>query len=223
MVGTCDGLSKHVLLLIVPISPLSDKSKRRTKTVKKSVEPRWNQTFMYSPVHRRDFRERMLELTVWDQARVREEESQFLGEVRTCVWHWGYRCDCPSWESSEDQVSLCVSLQVLIELESALLDDQPHWYKLQLHDVSSLPLPSASPYLQRRGLQPEHSQPSRRLQSEHTPNVFHFSVFVHHLVLFWIFLLVCWFFVLLSSHDALPDKGPYYNSGNNNCVYAFVL
>lgn len=51
--------------------------------MKKSLEPRWNQTFMYSPVHRREFRERMLELTVWDQARVREEESQFLGEVRT--------------------------------------------------------------------------------------------------------------------------------------------
>jgi len=59
-----------------------------------------------------------------------------------------------------------VSVQVLIELESALLDDQSHWYKLQLHDVSSLPLPSASPYLQRRGLQPEPSPTSRRLQSE---------------------------------------------------------
>lgn len=61
----------------------SDKSKRRTKTVKKSLEPKWNQTFMYSPVHRREFRERMLEITLWDQARVREEESEFLGEVRT--------------------------------------------------------------------------------------------------------------------------------------------
>ncbi len=60
----------------------SDKSKRRTKTVKKSLEPKWNQTFMYSPVHRREFRERMLEITLWDQARVREEESEFLGEVR---------------------------------------------------------------------------------------------------------------------------------------------
>lgn len=69
--------------LLVDSSLYSDKSKRRTKTVKKSVEPRWNQTFMYSPVHRREFRERMLELTMWDQARVREEESQFLGEVRT--------------------------------------------------------------------------------------------------------------------------------------------
>lgn len=61
----------------------SDKSKRRTKTVKKSLEPKWNQTFMYSPVHRREFRERMLEITLWDQARVREEESEFLGEVQT--------------------------------------------------------------------------------------------------------------------------------------------
>uniref|UniRef100_A0A8P4JYV4 Regulating synaptic membrane exocytosis protein 2 n=1 Tax=Dicentrarchus labrax TaxID=13489 RepID=A0A8P4JYV4_DICLA len=128
-----DGRPRNPYVKIYFLPDRSDKSKRRTKTVKKSVEPRWNQTFMYSPVHRREFRERMLELTVWDQARVREEESQFLGEV-------------------------------LIELDSALLDDQPHWYKLQLHDVSSLPLPNASPYLQRRGLQPEDSPAGRRLQ-----------------------------------------------------------
>uniref|UniRef100_A0AAX7T8N0 Regulating synaptic membrane exocytosis 2b n=1 Tax=Astatotilapia calliptera TaxID=8154 RepID=A0AAX7T8N0_ASTCA len=128
-----DGRPRNPYVKIYFLPDRSDKSKRRTKTVKKSLEPRWNQTFMYSPVHRREFRERMLELTVWDQARVREEESQFLGEI-------------------------------LIEMESALLDDQPHWYKLQLHDVSSLPLPKASPYLQRRGLQAEHTHSSRRLQ-----------------------------------------------------------
>nr|XP_015213512.1 PREDICTED: regulating synaptic membrane exocytosis protein 2 isoform X15 [Lepisosteus oculatus] len=111
----------------------SDKSKRRTKTVKKSLEPKWNQTFMYSPVHRREFRERMLEITLWDQARVREEESEFLGEI-------------------------------LIELETALLDDEPHWYKLQTHDVSSLPLPLPSPYLPRRKLHSE--SPTRRLQNK---------------------------------------------------------
>ncbi|XP_067458457.1 regulating synaptic membrane exocytosis protein 2-like isoform X3 [Thunnus thynnus] len=109
----------------------SDKSKRRTKTVKKSLEPKWNQTFMYSPVHRREFRERMLEITLWDQARVREEESEFLGEI-------------------------------LIELETALLDDEPHWYKLQTHDVSSIPLPRASPNAQRRQLHGD--SPTRRLQ-----------------------------------------------------------
>ncbi|XP_066547599.1 regulating synaptic membrane exocytosis protein 2 [Amia ocellicauda] len=109
----------------------SDKSKRRTKTVKKTLEPKWNQTFMYSPVHRREFRERMLEITLWDQARVREEESEFLGEI-------------------------------LIELETALLDDEPHWYKLQTHDVSSMPLPHPSPYMPRRQLHGE--SPTRRLQ-----------------------------------------------------------
>ncbi len=51
--------------------------------MKKSAEPKWNQTFLYSHVHRRDFREHMLEITVWDQPRVQEEESEFLGEV--CV------------------------------------------------------------------------------------------------------------------------------------------
>ncbi|KAG3273754.1 regulating synaptic membrane exocytosis 2, transcript variant X9 [Ictidomys tridecemlineatus] len=75
----------------------------------------------------------MLEITLWDQARVREEESEFLGEI-------------------------------LIELETALLDDEPHWYKLQTHDVSSLPLPHPSPYMPRRQLHGE--SPTRRLQNK---------------------------------------------------------
>ncbi|XP_038656690.1 regulating synaptic membrane exocytosis protein 1-like isoform X32 [Scyliorhinus canicula] len=112
----------------------SDKSKRRTKTIKRSSEPKWNQTFVYSHVHRRDFRERMLEITLWDQPRVQEEESEFLGEI-------------------------------LIELETALLDDEPHWYKLQTHDVSSLPLPQPSPYMPRRHVHGE--SPSKRLQRSH--------------------------------------------------------
>ena len=53
--------------------------------------------------------------------------------------------------------------QILIELETALLDDEPHWYKLQTHDVSSIPLPRASPNAQRRQLHGE--SPTRRLQS----------------------------------------------------------
>src|SRR4029434_6913740 len=40
--------------------------------------------------------------------------------------------------------------QILIELETALLDDQPHWYKLQSHDMSSMPLPQPSPCMPRR-------------------------------------------------------------------------
>lgn len=50
--------------------------------MKKTCEPKWNQTFVYTHVHRRDFRNHMLELTVWDQPRSPEEDSGFLGEVR---------------------------------------------------------------------------------------------------------------------------------------------
>ncbi|KAF5909280.1 regulating synaptic membrane exocytosis protein 1-like isoform X7, partial [Clarias magur] len=127
-----DGRPRNAYVKMYFLPDRSDKSKRRTKTVKKSLEPRWNQTFLYSHVHRRDFRERMLEITVWDQPRAQEEESDFLGEI-------------------------------LIELETALLDDQPHWYKLQTHDVSSLPLPQPSPYLPRRHVHTD--SPSKKLQT----------------------------------------------------------
>ncbi|XP_038665947.1 regulating synaptic membrane exocytosis protein 2 isoform X30 [Scyliorhinus canicula] len=126
-----EGRPRNPYVKIYFLPDRSDKSKRRTKTVKKTLEPKWNQTFIYSPVHRREFRERMLEITLWDQARVREEESEFLGEI-------------------------------LIELETALLDDEPHWYKLQTHDVSSMPLPQPSPYMPRR--HPHGESPTRRLQ-----------------------------------------------------------
>ncbi|XP_042075527.1 regulating synaptic membrane exocytosis protein 1 isoform X20 [Haplochromis burtoni] len=129
-----DGRPRNPYVKMYFLPDRSDKSKRRTKTVKKSAEPKWNQTFIYSHVHRRDFRERMLEITVWDQPRVQEEESEFLGEI-------------------------------LIELETALLDDIPHWYKLQTHDVSSIPLPQPSPYLPRRHVHGD--SPSKKLQRSH--------------------------------------------------------
>ncbi|XP_016811298.1 regulating synaptic membrane exocytosis protein 1 isoform X4 [Homo sapiens] len=126
-----DGRPRNPYVKMYFLPDRSDKSKRRTKTVKKILEPKWNQTFVYSHVHRRDFRERMLEITVWDQPRVQEEESEFLGEI-------------------------------LIELETALLDDEPHWYKLQTHDESSLPLPQPSPFMPRRHIHGESS--SKKLQ-----------------------------------------------------------
>lgn len=65
---------------------------------------------------------------------------------------------------SSNGLSFIFLLQILIELETALLDDQPHWYKLQTHDVSSLPLPQPSPYLPRRHV--HNDSPSKKLQSE---------------------------------------------------------
>uniref|UniRef100_A0A3Q2UWQ6 Regulating synaptic membrane exocytosis protein 1-like n=1 Tax=Haplochromis burtoni TaxID=8153 RepID=A0A3Q2UWQ6_HAPBU len=126
-----DGRPRSPYVKMYFLPDRSDKSKRRTKTVKKTCEPKWNQTFVYSHVHRRDFRNHMLELTVWDQPRSPEEDSIFLGEV-------------------------------LVELETALLDDKPHWYPLQTHDVSSIPLPQPSPYLPRRHI----DAPGKKLQPD---------------------------------------------------------
>uniref|UniRef100_A0A8B9L852 Regulating synaptic membrane exocytosis 1a n=1 Tax=Astyanax mexicanus TaxID=7994 RepID=A0A8B9L852_ASTMX len=128
-----DGRPRNPYVKMYFLPDRSDKSKRRTKTVKKSLEPKWNQTFVYSHVHRRDFREHMLEITVWDQPKIQDEESDFLGEI-------------------------------LIELETALLDDKPHWYKMQTHDLSSIPLPHPSPYLPRRHTHTD--TPTKKLQRE---------------------------------------------------------
>nr|XP_057905482.1 regulating synaptic membrane exocytosis protein 1-like isoform X19 [Doryrhamphus excisus] len=126
-----DGRPRSPYVKMYFLPDRSDKSKRRTKAVKKTCEPKWNQTFVYTHIHRRDFRNHMLELTVWDQPRSPEEDSIFMGEI-------------------------------LIELETALLDDKPHWYPLQTHDVSSIPLPRPSPYLSRRHTHTDN--PGRKLQ-----------------------------------------------------------
>ncbi|XP_038593868.1 regulating synaptic membrane exocytosis protein 1-like isoform X7 [Micropterus salmoides] len=126
-----DGRPRSPYVKMYFLPDRSDKSKRRTKTVKKTCEPKWNQTFVYTHVHRRDFRNHMLELTIWDQPRSPEEDSTFMGEI-------------------------------LIELETALLDDKPHWYPLQTHDISSIPLPRPSPYLPRR----HTDTPGKKLQPD---------------------------------------------------------
>ncbi|XP_008319694.1 regulating synaptic membrane exocytosis protein 1 isoform X16 [Cynoglossus semilaevis] len=126
-----DGRPRSPYVKMYFLPDRSDKSKRRTKAVKKTCEPKWNQTFVYPHVHRRDFRNHMLELTVWDQPRSPEEDSTFMGEI-------------------------------LIELETALLDDKPHWYPLQTHDVSSIPLPRPSPFLPRRHAHTD--TPGKKLQ-----------------------------------------------------------
>ncbi|XP_077960093.1 regulating synaptic membrane exocytosis protein 1 isoform X27 [Gasterosteus aculeatus] len=132
-----DGRPRSPYVKMYFLPDRSDKSKRRTKTMKKTCEPKWNQTFVYPHVHRRDFRNHMLELTIWDQPRSPDEDSTFMGEI-------------------------------LIELETALLDDKPHWYPLQTHDVSSIPLPRPSPYLPRRLTEP-HGKKLQRSQRVREP------------------------------------------------------
>ncbi|XP_011873146.1 PREDICTED: regulating synaptic membrane exocytosis protein 2-like [Vollenhovia emeryi] len=74
----------------------SEKSKRRTKTVANTNDPRWNQTFVYNGVRRSELRKRALEITVWDYARY--EANDFLGEavleLAVCLLD-----DEPEWHS----------------------------------------------------------------------------------------------------------------------------
>ncbi|CAC5396537.1 RIMS2 [Mytilus coruscus] len=90
----------------------SEKSKRRTKTIASTNDPTWNQTFMYCPIKESDFRDHILEVTVWDYNK--HGASQFMGEV-------------------------------LIDLNTANMIDDPYWYHLSHHDNSSIPLPQSSP------------------------------------------------------------------------------
>ncbi|XP_059486608.1 regulating synaptic membrane exocytosis protein 2 isoform X2 [Neocloeon triangulifer] len=57
----------------------SEKSKRRTRTIANTTEPRWNQSFVYSSIRRADLKLRILEITVWDY--VHYGANDFLGEV----------------------------------------------------------------------------------------------------------------------------------------------
>ncbi|XP_066926014.1 regulating synaptic membrane exocytosis protein 1-like isoform X2 [Clytia hemisphaerica] len=66
----------YVKLYFLPDRSLQ--SKRRTKTVLRSIAPCWNQTFMYV-VKNQKFQGRSLEITLWDYDRT--DNNQFIGEV----------------------------------------------------------------------------------------------------------------------------------------------
>ncbi|EFN68019.1 Regulating synaptic membrane exocytosis protein 2, partial [Camponotus floridanus] len=74
-----NGQPRNPYAKIFLLPDKSEKSKRRTKTVANTNDPRWNQTFFYNGVRRSELRKRALEITVWDYARY--EANDFLGEV----------------------------------------------------------------------------------------------------------------------------------------------
>ncbi|KAM0732110.1 Regulating synaptic membrane exocytosis protein 2 [Formica fusca] len=74
-----NGQPRNPYAKIFLLPDKSEKSKRRTKTVANTNDPRWNQTFVYNGVRRSELRKRALEITVWDYARY--EANDFLGEA----------------------------------------------------------------------------------------------------------------------------------------------
>jgi len=59
----------------------SEISKRRTKTEKKTLSPRWNQSFVYAPIRQGDLESMSLELSLWDLDRSVETNNHFIGEA----------------------------------------------------------------------------------------------------------------------------------------------
>ncbi|XP_060810371.1 regulating synaptic membrane exocytosis protein 2 isoform X7 [Amyelois transitella] len=74
-----DGSPRCPYCKIFLLPDKSEKSKRRTKTLANTLEPRWNQTFVYCGIRITDIKKRVLEVTVWDLNRY--GPNDFLGEV----------------------------------------------------------------------------------------------------------------------------------------------
>ncbi|CRL06041.1 CLUMA_CG019127, isoform A [Clunio marinus] len=74
-----NGAARNPYAKIFLLPCHSDKSKRRTKTLASTNEPRWGQTFLFSGLRRADITNRLLEITLWDY--VRYGVNDFLGEI----------------------------------------------------------------------------------------------------------------------------------------------
>ncbi|XP_028698232.1 synaptotagmin-like protein 5 isoform X2 [Macaca mulatta] len=73
--GTSDSFVKGYLL-----PDDSKATKHKTLVIKKSVNPQWNHTFMFSGIHPQDIKNVCLELTIWDKEAF--SSNIFLGGVR---------------------------------------------------------------------------------------------------------------------------------------------
>ncbi|XP_031621686.1 regulating synaptic membrane exocytosis protein 2 isoform X2 [Contarinia nasturtii] len=74
-----NGATRNPYVKIFLLPDRCDKSKRRSKPLTNTNDPRWGETFVYSGLRRADLNNRYLEITVWDY--VRYGANDFLGEV----------------------------------------------------------------------------------------------------------------------------------------------
>ncbi|XP_076639430.1 rab3 interacting molecule isoform X8 [Colletes latitarsis] len=74
-----NGQPRNPYAKIFLLPDKSEKSKRRTKTLANTNDPKWDQTFVYDGIRRQELRKRALEITVWDYGKY--DANDFLGEV----------------------------------------------------------------------------------------------------------------------------------------------
>ncbi|KAK9306876.1 hypothetical protein QLX08_002523 [Tetragonisca angustula] len=74
-----NGQPRNPYAKIFLLPDKSEKSKRRTKTLANTNDPKWNQTFIYDGIRWSELRKRALEITVWDYGKY--DTNDFLGET----------------------------------------------------------------------------------------------------------------------------------------------
>lgn len=96
----------------------SQENKRRTKYISKNLNPLWDHTVIYGNMHREELQYKMLEFTVWDYDRFKAND--FLGQVTINLKGQSTQCTA---------LSHCIDF--LSSLDANVIDDKPHWYRLQ--------------------------------------------------------------------------------------------
>lgn len=116
-----------VYLQIFLLPDRCDKSKRRSKTLASTIDPRWGQTFVYSGLRRADLNNRYLEVSIWMSLLfISNIHSNLCAILQLTVWDYVRY-------GANDFLG-----EVVLELGSHPLDDEPEWYILHGHQESSL-------------------------------------------------------------------------------------
>ncbi|XP_022171560.1 regulating synaptic membrane exocytosis protein 2 isoform X8 [Myzus persicae] len=74
-----DGSPRSAYAKVCLLPDTSEKSKRRTKTIMNSTDPKWNQNFSFTTMRRSDLKFKVLQISLWDYDN--NPTNQFLGEV----------------------------------------------------------------------------------------------------------------------------------------------
>ncbi|CAD1476292.1 unnamed protein product, partial [Heterotrigona itama] len=74
-----NGQNRNPYVKIFLLPDKSEKSKRRTKTLANTNDPKWNQTIIFDGIRCSELRKRALQITVWDYNKY--DTNDFLGET----------------------------------------------------------------------------------------------------------------------------------------------
>ena len=91
------------------------KSKRKTKSIKKSLNPKWAEKFSYDNVTKEDLEARVLELSVWDHD---SRGHNFLGGTRLGLgkgdemWHDCHGKEVATWTAMLEHPGIWVEYSI---------------------------------------------------------------------------------------------------------------